>query len=44
MHSFLPPVKLGGGVLVFKIWTKRGLMKKLLRNKGLVEKGGEGIS
>ena len=33
-----PPLKLGG-VLVFKIWTKRGVMKKLLRNRGLVERG-----
>ena len=38
-HSFLPsPLKLGG-VLVFEIWTKRGVMKKLLRNRGLVERG-----
>ena len=30
----------GGGVcyLVFEIWTKRGVMKKLLRNRGLVER------
>ena len=26
-------------ILIFKIWTKRGVMKKLLRNRGLVEKG-----
>ena len=26
-------------ILIFKIWTKRGVMKKLLRNSGLVEKG-----
>ena len=25
-------------ILIFKIWTKRGVMKKLLRNRGLVEK------
>ena len=41
--------ELGGGrggyetmksyILIFKIWTKRGVMKKLLRNRGLVEKG-----
>ena len=29
----------GGGVLVCEIWTKRGVMKKLLRNRGLVERG-----
>ena len=29
----------GGGVLVFKIWTKREVMKKWLRNRGLVERG-----
>ena len=36
------PLKLAGeeGVLVFEIWTKKGVMKKLLRNKGLAEKGG----
>ena len=28
-----------GGVLVFKIWTKRGVMRKILRDRGLVEKG-----
>ena len=34
------PLKLGGGgVLVFEIWTKRGVMKKLLRNRRLVERG-----
>ena len=27
------------GVLVFEIWTKRGDVKKLLRNSGLVERG-----
>ena len=27
-----------GGV-IFKIWTKRGVIKKLLRNRGLVERG-----
>ena len=31
------PLKLGG-FLVFEIWTKRGVMKKLLRNRGLVER------
>ena len=25
--------------LVFKIWTKRGVLKKLLGNRGLVERG-----
>ena len=35
------PLKLGkGGVLVFAIWTKRGVMKKLLINRGLVEREG----
>ena len=29
-----------GGVLVSEIWTKREVMKKLLRNRGLVERGG----
>ena len=33
IHSF--PLKLGGtGVHVYKILTKRGVMKKLLRNRG----------
>ena len=32
------PLKLGRGVLVFEIWTKRRVMKKLLRNRGLVER------
>ena len=27
------------GNLVFEIWTKRGVMKKLVRNRGLVERG-----
>ena len=36
LYSFLhPPFKLGGRYLVFKIWTKRGIMKKLLRNRGV---------
>ena len=39
-HSFLTPEI--RGVLVFEIWTKRGVMKKLLRNRGLVERGGGG--
>ena len=33
------PLKLGGGFLVFEFWTKRGVMKKLFRNRGLVESG-----
>ena len=40
-HSFLPPKirgEMGGGVLVFKIRTKRGVMKILLRDRGLVER------
>ena len=32
------PLKLGG-VIVLDISTKRGVMKKLLRNRGLVERG-----
>ena len=37
IHS--PPPKIRGrGVLVFEIWTKRGVMKKLLRSRGLVER------
>ena len=32
------PLKLGG--LVFEIWTERRVMKKLLRNRGLVERRG----
>ena len=41
IHSFLPrKIRMGrGGVLVFKIWTKREVMKKWLRNRGLVERG-----
>ena len=30
----------GGRGIVFENWTKRGVMKKLLRNSGLVEMGG----
>ena len=35
------PLKLegAGGVLVFELWTKSGVIKKLLRNRGLVERG-----
>ena len=34
-------LKLRGGFLVFEIWTKRGVMKKLLRNRGCsLRKGG----
>ena len=29
-----PPSKFRGGFLVFEIWTTRGVMKKLLRNRG----------
>ena len=36
-HSFLPP-KIWG-VLIFKIWTKKRVMKKLLRNSGFSQKG-----
>ena len=40
LHSFLPPkIRGGGGVLVFELWTKSGVIKKLLRNRGLVERG-----
>ena len=35
---FPPPIKLRG-FLVFEIWTKRGIMKKLLRNRGVSWKG-----
>ena len=38
-HSFLPPIKLGG-FPVFKIRTKRGVMKKLLRDRGVSWKMG----
>ena len=41
IHSFLPP-RIRGGFLVFKNWRKRGVMKKLLRNRGLVKRGGRG--
>ena len=39
------PLKLegAGGVLVFELWTKSGVIKKLLRNRGLVERGGGGL-
>ena len=47
MHSFLTPPPLPkirggrGGVLVFEIWAKKmGVMKKLLRDRGLAERGG----
>ena len=36
-HS--PPLKLGGGVLVFQIWTKRGSWKNCSVIEGLVERG-----
>ena len=39
---FPPPPKIRGEFLIFEIWTKRGVMKKLLRIVGLVEKGGGG--
>ena len=40
-HSFLPPpLKLRGrGGVALKIRTKRVVMKKLLRDRGLVERG-----
>ena len=38
--SHIVPPKIRG-FLIFEIWTKRGVMKKLLRNRGvLLEKGG----
>ena len=58
-HSFLHPlinIRGGGGVggwrgwyLLFEIWTKWGVIKKLLKNRGLVERGsylrkGRGVS
>ena len=30
----------GAGILVFKIWTKMGFMKKLFRNRALVKREG----
>ena len=39
-HTFLPLKIKGGGVLIFKTWTKGGVMKKLLRNRGVNWKGG----
>ena len=39
MHSFLPSLKLEG-FLVFEIRTKRRVMEKLLRDRGLVEREG----
>ena len=38
-NSFLPPKIREGGYLVFEIWTERGVMKKFLTNRGLVERG-----
>ena len=49
-HSFLPPPNIrvcvcvcvcggGGAYLSFEIWSKRGFMNKLLRNRGVVWKG-----
>ena len=35
-----PAKKIEGGVLFFVIYRKRRLMKKLLRNRGLVEREG----
>ena len=35
-------VRWRGEGVVFEIWTKRGVMKKLLRNRGLVERD-EGV-
>ena len=37
IHS--PPLKIRRGFLIFEIWTKGGVMKKLLRNRRLVERG-----
>ena len=34
--SSLPKIR---GGLVFKIWTKWGVIKKIFRNRGLVERG-----
>ena len=42
LHSFLPPLKLGGRVLIIKTWTNRGFMKKVFRNRGLVDGVGWG--
>ena len=38
VQSFLLP-KIRGGVLIFEIWTKRGVMKKMLEIEELVERG-----
>ena len=35
---FLKPLKIRKEFLVFKIWTKRGVMKKLLRNRRSAER------
>ena len=37
---FLPTKIRVGGFLLFKIWTKRGVMEKLLINRGLVKREG----
>ena len=39
LTKFSSPPKIRGAVLIFEIWTKRGLMKKLLRNRGVSWKG-----
>ena len=40
ISQFPPPLKLGGGFLIFEIWTKRGIMKNCSEIGGLVERGG----
>ena len=39
MYKVSCSLKLGGGVLIFEIWTKRGVMKKMLEIEELVERG-----
>ena len=38
--SFPPPLKLGWWFLIFETWTKKGVMRKMLRNRGWVEREG----
>ena len=38
INSHSSPPKIKGGGVVFKISTKRGVMKKLLRNRRLIER------
>ena len=40
MSQFFPPREEGGGVLFLKLVQSRGVMKKLLRNRGQLKGGG----